>query len=431
MKVSFYPRANTIYCRVHHKQDMIRLSTGVKFPEHLKFLTSREEFQGATREVVELNAELSRHRTLLNELYAKYEDLDRVKKEYSSPKVTIDEDKDTYVLAELLQRYIDLATEGKIRSQRNKTILRESTIRVYQFAVNTYLRFSKRHGQILLNEYDVMGKELKAKREIAERYGEHFDQFLKWMIDQDMQINTRSDVITIISVIICYWSDALFIQLPKIERQPSYETPIITLPEDFVRNFITKSGYEKMDNNTKFMWEVCATMFVTSLRVSDAISLKASDFQWVDGEMYMMRENTKTGEFTTLPLPPALAEKYTFNLHKYGSVYTPIDGVALYYFRRKFKSFFQRYPEMHEMISYKRLDARGNKVTVTQKFFELVHPHMLRKTAITSMIKNGVSEDHVRFASGHKSDAIKRYIGWVDRTHKSEVKGYYKTMYNA
>ena len=186
-----------------------------------------------------------------------------------------------------------------------------------------------------------------------------------------------------------------------------------------------------MDAGTKFMWEVCATMMITSLRISDAINLKPADFRWVDGEMFMMRENTKTGEETTLPLPEVLAEKFTYNVNKYGQVFTPIEFVPVYHFRRNFKSFFQRYPEMHETLTYRKLDARGNKITITQRYYELVHPHMLRKTAITSMIKNGVSIDHVRFASGHKSEAINRYIGWIDRTHKTEVKGYYKNMFNA
>ena len=429
MKVSFYSRGNTIYCRVHHRQDMIRLTTGIKYPNHVKFLLSREEFQGATSEVAELNAEISRHRAILNELYAKYQDLDQVKAEYTKPRATIDLDEDTYVLSELLQRYVERASKGIIRSKRQKSAFRESTIKSYQFAVNTYLRFCTKHKTIMLNEYDLTGKDLRQKREIAENYAAHFDKFVKWMIDWDLQINTRSDVMTITAGIIKYWEDAMFMQLPKLEKLPSYDTPIITLPEDFVRDFITKSGYDKMDNNTKFMWEVCATMIITSLRISDAINLRESDFRWVDGEMFMMRENTKTGEDTTLPLPPVIAEKYTYNLNKYGTVYTPVGAIPINYFRRYFRQFFQRYPEMHQTITYRKPDARGNKITITQKFYELVHPHMLRKTAITSMIKNGVSIDHVRFASGHKSEAINRYIGWIERTHKSEVKGYYQNMF--
>lgn len=431
MKITFYQRDNTIYSRVCHKSEMIRITTGIRVPKHVKFLPTRERFKGDTPDVPEMNADLDRQRAIISDLFAKHGSLEIVKKYYSQPMFHVQSDEPTFKFAQLCNKYIDGITNGAITTKA-KTKFRISSIRTYQFATTTYWRFVAKNKDIDLRDYDLSGKELAQKREIADNMSKHFDKFVAYMIDNDFQINTRADVMTIIMVILAYWERDLFLTLPKPNRVAGYETPIITLPTEFAKALVMDSHkkYEKMDQEMRFLWEISATMLVTSLRISDALTLSKDDIVFVDGEAFLTKENLKTGTETTTPLPRVLSERYAYNINHHGNIYTPLPYHPMQCIRKGFKSFFAQYPEMHELVTYKRADIIGRKVAVTQKYYEIVHPHMLRKTAVTMLISNGVSIDHVRFITGHKSDAINRYIGWVDKTYKTEVKQYYNKVYN-
>lgn len=433
MKVSFYQRGNTIYTRVHHKKDQIRVTTGIKFPAHVKFIESRQEFKSDTPEAASLNSELYRQRVLINDLFSKYGDVEKVKQYYMQPAVEIEvEEKESYRLDDLVDEYCRRIGNGKIKTRR-KALYKETSVRAYQYIANTYRKFTAEHETIDLDMLDLTGKDMKEKKIIADRLNAHFDKVVKWMIDNRYSINSRGDVNNVLALIIKYWEGEFFMHFPKISRLEYVEVPIITVPQDFAIAFVNDKHklYDKMNSRYKYIWELCATMFVTSLRISDAITLTKEDISIVDDEVYFVKENKKTGADTTLPLPKALISRYIYNINHYGKLYTPTSlknpGA---YAKRTFKEFFSQYPEMHEIINYKAIDYTGKKVNYSDKFYEIIHPHMLRKTAITMMIANGVSAEHVRFASGHKSRALERYIGHVEKTHKSQIHNFYKNTYD-
>ena len=90
------------------------------------------------------------------------------------------------------------------------------------------------------------------------------------------------------------------------------------------------------------------------------------------------------------------------------------------------------YDDMHETVSVAELDIKGNEHVITKQLWEWVHPHLLRKTAITTMIYNKVPERFIKFASGHttNSNAFERYVGHVEKYYKSEINDYYGKMFN-
>jgi integrase len=90
------------------------------------------------------------------------------------------------------------------------------------------------------------------------------------------------------------------------------------------------------------------------------------------------------------------------------------------------------YEDAHQTVSVAQVDIRGNEFVVSKTLWEWVHPHMLRKTAITNMIYNKVPERFIKFASGHalKSNAFERYVGHVERYYQSEINDYYGRMFS-
>lgn len=323
----------------------------------------------------------------------------------------------------LLARYVTMMKSGELKT-KNSQPFRKQTIKSYQFAYNSYARFGT-----TMEVADMNGKTEMERKRIAKAQRLHFESFNSWMIDEEFSPNTRSAVMNVIGIVLRYWSEELLISIPKVNKVPKVDAPIITLPVEFVKRFVNDDRYDSFSPEHRFLWEVCATMLVTSMRISDAITLSRNDL-YVDQGVFIVKENQKTGATTTLPLPSSLYQKFLDNIEKYGDVYTPIKQDRLSFINKNLKSFMSTYEELNQEVSFKSSTPEGVRVTNVKKLCDIVHPHMLRKTAITTMLSNGVSEEHVRFASGHKSDAIKRYIGWVERMHKSEINNYYENFLN-
>lgn len=403
MKVSFYLRGDMINCRVHDGKNMKRFSTGIKLPPNCELKGTRitERHPSAQEINSQLAVILATHSRV------------------SAP------DTD---LVSLCHKYIDLAKSGEIKT-KSKTEFKPATIRLYKYAVDTFTLFYQK--PVDLNQLSLDGKTFADKQRANDEMIAMFERFDEFMLGLGLGVNTRSDMNNIISIIIQYWAKRLFLNVTKPPLIGKYEPPIIVLDDQFVRRFVTDDHelYQSFTNDYRYIWEVCAVMMVTSLRISDAISLDKSDI--INGQ-FLLKENKKTGEYTEMPLPRQLTEKLMANIDQYGSPYTPIKAnVKDMYIRTLLKDFFKQYPEMHQNVTAKVSDARGNKHPETKPLYKWVHPHMLRKTAITSMLANGVEEDHVKFCSGHsaKSTSFERYKGFVEKRYKSQVFSYQEKMF--
>lgn len=431
MKISFYPRDNKIYVRVFHKDQMIRVSTGITMPSYTKF--KGDVLMGDTSEVASLNAELMRKRASITELYGQHRDLYEVKKFLAPEPPTKAEEPESedMSLVSLMYKYVNMMSAGEVKCRRKDSPYRESTIRSYKYAADLLATYKK---PLMITDYILEGRTIREREEIGKAFNRYFDRFKDYMVTMGLQINTRVDIINIVTTMINYWADALYIQIPRPSKLSGYEPPIIALDDDFLRRFVMDEHgmYKKFDDKYKYIWEVTALMMVTSLRISDAVSLTKGDFQISGDSIFLMKDNAKTGEMTEMPLPNSLSAKFFDNLAAHGHVFTPVSywsKQAL--IRREYKEFFRQYPEMHNQVTVKKMDIAGQRVSMTKSMFEWVHPHMMRKSAITAMLANNVSEDHVKFCSGHKagSKSFERYKGFVEKRYKSEVNNYQNKMF--
>lgn len=424
MKITFYPRESTIYARVYHKNQMIRVTTGIKMPSYSKF--KNDMLVGDTTEVASINTSLLRKKALIGELYAKHGDLYAIKGKLTPEQATFEED--NMSLVGLMYKYINMMVSGEIKSRRKGSPYREATIRSYTYAADTLASFKR---PISLDDSLLDGRSIREKKEIADRFNRYFEAFADYMLQLGLQINTRVDIVNTITTVINYWSDNLYIQVPRPQKLSGYEPPIIALDDEFLRKFVLDEHklYDKFDMKYKYIWEVTALMMVTSLRISDAVSLTKDDFT---ESMFLVKENAKTGEDTEMPLPKSLVDKFMYNLAKHGGVFSPVEydnKQAL--IRREYKEFFRHYPEMHMQVTVKKADLYGKRIPITKRMYEWVHPHMMRKSAITAMLSNNVSEEHVKFCSGHRptSKAFERYRAFVEKRYKSEVNDYQNKMF--
>lgn len=432
MKVSFFERGNKLQVRVPYKGTYLRLSTGLKIPSTAKFQGTKQQFIGKTDDIKFLNSELDRHRLFILEVVRGGYDLKSEYENFVKPTEFVAEEDEDFKLLSLCNKYIAGATKGTIKKKDN-TRLKPSTIQNVRFAANTLSEYTSKKGNIDLLSYNLSNiQDIRKKKELADKWNRYFEGFIDYMRQRQFKVNTRTNVILVLGSVINHYKDEFFLMLPKLPRVAMVDNPIIVLDTDFIFNrFLDDTIYNKLTPELKYTWEVCATILITTMRISDATELKWENLTDRKDGLFLGKMNKKTGAPTNLMLPNKLASIYRDNMAKYGDIFTPVkvaDKQMLIY--QNIEKLFEMYPELHQYVSASMVNVQGDLEVVTKKLYEWVKPHMLRKSAITSMLSSKISEQHVKFASGHsdKSRSFEKYRGFIDRNFNNELNDYYGKM---
>ncbi len=301
--------------------------------------------------------------------------------------------------------------------------LKASTKRSYAYTMGLYLKFGV--FELLDFKPSFSPEERKA---FANKFQKHVEAFATSLYSS---VNTKATTINILGIVLNHIANDLMISLPKIRRPKPVDQPIMTLSSEFVKRFLTdENKYNSFSDRHKMMWEICAIMLSTSLRIIDAAALTEMDFDTNADGLFLLKQNEKTGTVTTSPLPPLLSKIIGANLED-GRVYTkaPIQ-MHPESVRKGFADFFKQYKETDVDVNVRKYNKDRKIGSESMKLYDAIHPHMLRKTAITLMLSNGVSPEHVKFASGHSSNSksFNRYIGFSDQRYQSEISDYQKKM---
>lgn len=430
MKVSFYPRGAMIQARISDGPKInYRLSTGIKVPTHLKF--SKGRFIGNNAESNSLNVELDRQKVELKELYLKFGKLEPIKNAFNNNMIKVVEDVELgdFNLLRLIKEYLKLAQQGKIITNKKKP-LTEGSIGVYANAGNTLAEYCSIKGQIDLADYFITPNMDPYKRkEIRDALQSKFSDFDRYMSRMGLIFNTRCNYLNHISVMLSYWVKELSLTIPKLSFQPPKENPIVVLDSDFISDFISDrfNIYDTLTDQLKYVWEVSTTILFTTLRIQDAVDLEWKDFQVVKDKMYMVKFNKKVG-MSQAPLPKKLADIYRMNMAKYGRIYTMKKDRK--FLGRYMHTLFALYEPMHEFVNIRKFGILGEEVCETKRFYEAIHPHMLRKSAITNMLLNGLDERTIKNLSGHseKSKSFERYVGFSQTHFNDKLEDYYSKI---
>lgn len=426
MKVSFFLRGNKLQVRVPYKGLYLRLSTGLKSPDHLKFVVDRQLFSGQSVEARQLNSEIERHRHFILDVVKTGYDLKIEYDTFIKPTTPIG-DEESYDLLELFQSFLFKAGQGKIKKKDGERI-KSTTVESYRYAVTTLMKYSASAGSLNLQEYNLSNiTDIQKKRQIAEKWNNYFLGFIEYMKRNEFKVNTRSNVMLVMSIIMNHFVKDMFLMLPPVPRVRGVDIPIVVLPTDFLSKFLNDGKYNKLEGYMRYTWEVCATILVTTMRISDVLELKWTNFLDTPTGYYLTKPNKKTGAVTNMVVPSQLANVFRENMAKHGQIFTPVGSRQYAMVCYHIPKLFAMYPELHVPVSVSCINAKGEMANETKNLFDWVKPHMLRKTAITSMLANGISEQHVKFATGHVDDSksFNKYKAFIDRRFNNELNEYY------
>ncbi|MCB9256085.1 MAG: tyrosine-type recombinase/integrase [Chitinophagales bacterium] len=164
----------------------------------------------------------------------------------------------------------------------------------------------------------------------------------------------------------------------------------------------------------------------TGLRFSDLELLTTKNFEKIGNENYIKIKTKKTKTFTHIKL-----SDFAFNIYlkyKSNSAKRSLFAiVSLHNFNKQLKIIGEK-AGWTDSISYRReklgmaISVKKGKVAKT-RFCDLMSSHMMRRTAITTMLILGMPEHMVRNVSGHtnNSGSFYRYVHYAQNYLDLEI----------
>ncbi|WP_438422966.1 tyrosine-type recombinase/integrase [Aquimarina macrocephali] len=165
----------------------------------------------------------------------------------------------------------------------------------------------------------------------------------------------------------------------------------------------------------------------TGLRFSDIFLLTTKNFEIQNGDWYLKVKSKKTKAYSSIKLPGYAVKIYQKYKSKSAKI-TLFTPIALYTFNKTLKSIGEK-ANFTAPIELSR-ERQGKTYTVyknTQKkperFCDKMSSHMMRRTAITTLLILGMPEHLVRTISGHSanSNSFYRYVHFAQSYVDKEI----------
>lgn len=159
----------------------------------------------------------------------------------------------------------------------------------------------------------------------------------------------------------------------------------------------------------------------TGLRFSDIFKLTNKNFENQNGDWYLKLKSQKTKTYSFIKLPSYAVDIY--KIYKPKSAKTLLfKKVSLFIFNRSLKHIGEKAGFANPVEMTRERQGKSKVITKKQlRFCDKMSSHMMRRTAITTLLILGMPEHLVRKISGHSyaSSSFNRYVhyaqSYVDR----------------
>lgn len=404
MKISFFARSGVVHCRVGGR----RFSTQIKLSPSQSLLKNTVYGDGSDY----VNKKLSDFRSGIHANIKSGLPLTGHDSEINT------ENPDVYDYARIVYSRM---CSNQITSNKGTPYSDKTKQQWMQF-----YRLLKRAGaHVRVIDLDISG-DMRTRKTASDKSIGLFNKIRSYMISNNYMVTTQNMYIEKYKILLTMAENEYLIRINKNFRYQKEQSPIVVIPPDRVKLFLSMDRPSSPE--MRYAHEIACVVLVTSLRISDASSLTVDNL--VDGNIVCV--NKKTGVLTRSPIPKVIYDML-INNQKGGHIYSVVANRSL---TDKIMStcmpvlFDSVVPETITLYRM-RPDGSGYDTT-TKKLSEMVRPHMLRKSAITSMIVAGVPERFVKHLSGHSgnSKAFERYVAHVEKEFNQSINNYQNNLFN-
>lgn len=324
--------------------------------------------------------------------------------------------KKTYPLLPLFATFIKDCENGKrLKKNGERISVNSATNYKYvlqnltQFSVQT--KFDLRVGSIL----KMTTRELKSEKTYWKKFYKNFTEFMYKKGCFDNYVGSNVKVIRAFFNYIKEEKDIYAGDFYKRFYVRKEEIDILVLTPDQLKFLIHDKEFESKLVSTQIkLKDIFVFGCSTGLRFSDMFLLTNKNFEFTDGNWYLKMRSKKTKVYSFIKLPSYAV--YTYLKYRPKDSKTAVFGEKnLSNFNRSLKRIGELAGFTKEVHVYREKQGVFKKAKSKQtktRFCDKMSSHMMRRTAITTLLILGMPELVVKKISGHSSNSasFSRYV---------------------
>ncbi len=340
--------------------------------------------------------------------------------------------KKTTPLLPLFRQYIRDSETGK-RLKKNGEKINKDTVGTYGYVYRNLERFCENTGfEFRICDFSKLNK----RERISEKnyWKKFYKKFTEYLYKNGCFDNYVGNNIKIIRSFFNYLkfdkdlSTGDYHQLFYVRKE---EVDILVLSPEQLKFLIHDEVFHKsLTPALRRTKDIFVFGCTTGLRFSDIFRLTNKNFEKQHDDWYLKIKSQKTKTYSFIKLPQYAVAIY--KKHKMPSARTPVfKNTSLFIFNRSLKKIGEK-AGFTSPIEMKR-ERQGVSKTTHKKqlrFCDKMSSHMMRRTAITTLLILGMPEHLVRKVSGHSygSNSFNRYVHYAQTYIDKEIDKVYDKL---
>lgn len=346
-----------------------------------------------------------------------------------------------YLLLPLFEQFIRDSRKGR-RLKANGQKIKKQTIDNYEYVFKLLTEFSiTGNFDLRVRVVSKLNKrELVAEKNYWSRFYQSFSSFL--YKEKGCYDNYAGSVIKVVRTFFSYLNKDKLIttgDFYKSFHKKEEDIEIITfLPEQLQFLIHDKVFEASLSSQLRYIKNITVVGCTVALRFSDLINIRVRDIQLANGHYYLAVRSVKTDSSTRVKLP-LYATEILLQLGKgKGASARVFRPVSMNSFNTNLRLLAEKAGWVQETGKRRSRNGQYSEIykdhhKAAYRFCDLVSSHIMRRTAITTMLMLGMPENLVRKISGHSpnSKAFYRYVNFVQSYLDQEIDKVHTRLYES
>jgi integrase len=321
----------------------------------------------------------------------------------------------------LFNQFIKDTETGK-RLKKNGEKIKSGSIDNYRYVLHNLIKFSTDTAFELriCDAQKLSTRELSSEKNYWKKFYQKYTEYLYKNGCHDNYVGANIKVIRVFFNYLKNDKDFFTGDFQRLFYVRKEEIEIFVLSPEQLKFLIHDKEFEqKLTASLQKIKDIFVFGCTTGLRYSDIFLLTSKNFEMVNGEWFLKLKSLKTKTFSFIKLPSyaiTIFEKYIST----NSKQTIFGKISLFNFNKNLKQIGEEALFTAPIEVSREKQGKTQKLTkktdkTKNRFCDKMSSHMMRRTAITTMLILGMPEHLVRKISGHStsSSSFNRYVHYA------------------